>query len=123
MTQVSSRTSADWDQQSFDACDRRGARRARAAGPEKQHDLLHLAFDPTRKQQVHELVHQHSRHTDSVHTHDDALVVHCAPGDAAGLRARLELVLAGAELPVAMNHGTFTAGSELTHNVASLREL
>jgi hypothetical protein len=120
MTQTTHKTSAEWDQAVFEKVDRRGVKRVQAVSSVKQHDLVHLVVDPSRKDVVHAVVGQHSRHTDSVHAHGDSLVVVCPPGDAAGLRTKLELVLADEEVPVVVSHGTFPAGSDISQNVVSL---
>jgi hypothetical protein len=93
-----------------------------AGDAEKGHDLLHLTVDPPSRERVHEIVRKHSRHTDSMHAHGDALVVSCAPGDAEGLRAKLEAVLRQSAVAVEIRHGTFAAGSDITQNVARLQQ-
>ena len=114
--------SNEWDREAFEKADRRRSRKELAAGSEKQHDLLHLDFEPATAQHVHAILGEHTRHTDSVHTHGDGVIVHCAPGDAEGLRAKIEPHFKSKDLSVDVVHGTFAAGSEVANNVDNLRK-
>ena len=113
--------STEWDQESFEKTDRRRSRKELPVGSEKQHDLLHLDIEPASGQHVHAILGEHTRHTDSVHTHGAAVFLNCAPGDAAGLRAKLEPHFEAKNLSVVMSHDTFVAGSELAENLDALK--
>ena len=113
--------STEWDQESFEMTDRRRSRKELPVGSEKQHDLLHLDIEPASGQHVHAILGEHTRHTDSVHTHGAAVFLNCAPGDAAGLRAKLEPHFEAKNLSVVMSHDTFVAGSELAENLDALK--
>jgi hypothetical protein len=113
--------STDWDQEAFENADRRRSRQKLAAGAEKQNDLLHLDVAPPNSEHVHAVLQEHTRHTDSLHTHGDAVFVSCAPGDAEGLRAKLEPHFQAKNLAVPMGHNTFAASSELAVNLGTLK--
>ena len=113
--------STEWDQESFETRDRRRSRKKSASGSIKQHDILHLDFDPAARQHVHAILEGHTRHTDSVHTHGDTVFLNSTPGDAAGLRAKLEPHFEAKNLAVKMAHGTFAADTELKNNLAGLK--
>lgn len=116
-------TTTAWDQLSFERADRRHASHSASRTTGVGHDLVHLVVHPDARDAVHDLVAACSRHTDTVHAHDDALVVACPAGDAHGLRTKLEGLLSGTDLDVALGHGTFPSGTDLSHNVANLRSL
>jgi hypothetical protein len=113
--------STEWDQESFENSDRRRSRKKLSAGSIKQHDILHLDFDSATKHHVHAILDGHTRHTDSVHTHGDSVFVNSPPGDAAGLRAKLEPHFKANNLAVKMTHGTFAADTDLKNNLSSLK--
>jgi hypothetical protein len=113
--------STEWDQESFEKTDRRRSRKERAVGSEKLHDLLHLDFEPASGPHVHAILGEHTRHTDSVHTYGAAVFLNCTPGDAAGLRAKLEPHFKAKNLAVVMSHNTFAAGDELAGNLDTLK--
>ena len=113
--------STKWDQESFENADRRRSRKELAVGAEKQHDLLHFDIEPAAGQHVHSILQERTRHTDSVHTHGDAVFLSCAPGDAAGLSAKLEPHFKAKDISVRMSHNTFATGSELTGNLEDLK--
>jgi hypothetical protein len=113
-------SSTDWDQESFEKADRR-SRKEPAGGAEKQHDILHFDFEPVTGQHVHPILGEHTRHSDSVHTHGDAVFLSCSPGDAAGLCAKLEPHFQAKNLAVKMSHSTFAASSELAGNLDKLK--
>jgi len=114
-------SSTGWDQTSFENMDRRHSRKELAAGPEKLHDFLHLECEPATGEHVHAILREHTRQTDCVHTHGDAVILNCSPGDAEGLRAKLEPHFKAKSLAVRMSHNTFAAGSELDQSLASLK--
>jgi hypothetical protein len=113
--------STEWEQESFEQTDRRRSRKELAVGSQKRHDLLHFNFEPASGQHVHAILGEKTRHTDSVHTHGAAVFLACAPGDAAGLRAKLEPHFKAKNLPVVMSHDTFAAGDELAGNLDNLK--
>lgn len=113
--------STTWDQESFEKADRRRSRKELAVGAEKKHDLLHFDIDPETGQHVHLILQKHTRHTDSVHTQGDAVFLSCTPGDAAGLRAKLEPHFKANNISVRMSHNTFATGSNLTENLENLK--
>ena len=108
----------EWDQEAFESSDRRRSRKKLSAGSIKQHDILHLDFDSAVKHHVHAIL---DRHTDSVHTHGDSVFVNSPPGDAAGLRAKLEPHFKANNLAVKMMHGTFAADTDLKNNLSGLK--
>ncbi len=67
------------------------------------------------------MVYISSRHTNCVHSHGDAVIANCSPGDAAGLRAKLEPHFKAKSLAVRMSHNTFAADSQLEHKLTSLK--
>ena len=112
--------STEWDQESFEKNDRR-SRKELAVGPQKLHDLLRLDFEPASGQHVHAILGEHTRHTDSVHTHGAAVFLNCTPGDAAGLHVKLEKHFETKNLSVVMSHDTFAASDELAENLDNLK--
>lgn len=113
--------STEWNQESFEKKDRRDSRKKHAVGPQKLHDLLRLDFEPASGQHVHAILGEHTRHTDSVHTHGAAVFLNCTPGDALGLHAKLEGHFKTKNLSVVMSHDTFAASDELAENLDSLK--
>ena len=113
--------STEWDQESFEKKDRRRSRKELAVGSQKLHDLLRFDFEPASGQHVHAILGEHTRHTDSVHTHGAAVFLNCTAGDAAGLHAKLEPHFKAKNLSVVMSHDTFAASDELAENLDNLK--